>query len=98
MSFTREPSSAIGCRIDLGPDLYANWTSQLTQGQDTSLADLPKDKLCSYCFMSLLRALQSTPYSNYDYTMADQFAAAQQGKSGYAFALEWRLIRVQSVE
>ena len=59
--------------------LNGEWQASLPD-RDFALDELPKADLCSYCYMSLLQAIQSTPYSNYDESFVDQYKAAQAGK------------------
>ncbi|ERF73915.1 hypothetical protein EPUS_05338 [Endocarpon pusillum Z07020] len=44
---------------------------------DSDGTDLPTDQLCSNCVVSLFRAIQSTPYSNYDDTLAAVWTSIQ---------------------
>ena len=41
------------------------------------LTDLPKDQLCSPCIIALLQHSQSTPFSNYDESIAPQLNSVQ---------------------
>ena len=61
----------------------ANWTRTLPN-YDVLLQDLPKQYLCSGCHLSLLEALQSTPYSNYDESFVEQYQAVQRGEKSYS--------------
>lgn len=61
--------------------INANWTQALPQ-RDIAFADLPKTYLCSYCYLSLLQAIQSTPYSNYDESFVGPYQDAQKGEIG----------------
>lgn len=55
------------------------WQAALPD-RDFALAELPRANLCSYCFLALLQAIQSTPYSNYDESFVEQYKEAQAGK------------------
>ena len=71
------PSDRAGS--NMSPVVNGNWTSDLPD-QDFALADLRKENLCSDCFLSLLQAIQSTPYSNYDESFVAQYQDAQKGQ------------------
>lgn len=63
---------------DYCTNINAKWQDKLPD-HDIQLVDLPKEHLCSPCFMNTLRQMQSTTYSNYDKELAEQFEAAQKG-------------------
>ncbi|KAK3691993.1 hypothetical protein B0T22DRAFT_474970 [Podospora appendiculata] len=46
--------------------------------------DLPRDKLCSNCVVSLFRQIQGTPYSNYDFGLASPLETNVTTPGGYA--------------
>ncbi|KAL1961764.1 hypothetical protein VTN77DRAFT_1090 [Rasamsonia byssochlamydoides] len=55
-------------------DIMSNYT---WPDEDVALPDILPDILCSSCFMRHLQAVQSTPYSNYDESWPENYAAAQ---------------------
>lgn len=57
----------------------ANWTQSLPN-HDIAFNMLPKANLCSICFLGLLRAIESTPYSNYDESFVTPYQDAQKGQ------------------
>lgn len=44
---------------------------------DTDIASLPKDQICASCVYNVFKQIQSTPYSNYDPSLASSWASMQ---------------------
>lgn len=53
----------------------SNLTSSITS--DTSMANLPEAQVCSPCIIALGQLLQATSFSNYDDTIASEWASIQ---------------------
>jgi len=62
---------------DSSAEVIANWT---LPDYDVAFQDLPKDYLCSDCYLNLLHQIQSTPFSNYDESFITNYTLAQSGK------------------
>ena len=56
-------------------DYITNLTSSIPA--DTSMASLPRAQICSPCIIALGRLIQGTSFSNYDDTIASEWASIQ---------------------
>jgi len=63
-------------------DRLTFWYFLALPDTDIQIQNLPKDYLCSSCYLNLLQALQKSPFSNYDESWQDDYVAAQTGESG----------------
>ena len=58
--------------------IMSQWPESLSD-KDVAFHNLPKEKLCSSCFLSYLQAIQDTPYSNYDESFVQHYSTVQTG-------------------
>lgn len=62
----------------MAPVVNADLTQTLPD-HDMAFADLPKTKLCSYCYFRLPQPMESTPYSGHDESFVGPYQDAQTG-------------------
>ncbi|KAF4552682.1 LysM domain-containing protein 5 [Elsinoe fawcettii] len=65
----KDPASGEYCN-----DIMRDW---ILPDNDITIDRLPKQYLCSACYLNLLQAIQATPYSNYGPSMVEPYQKAQ---------------------